>query len=83
MPDSVEINGRSSSINEFDLSNVDASHIVPATPIARVHKDHPLDVVLGEVNSPIHTRRQFKKADDIQKGFFIQTLRQRNSHTDL
>ncbi|GKD72097.1 hypothetical protein Tco_1330379, partial [Tanacetum coccineum] len=35
---------------EVDLGNITNSYIVPTTPNSRIHKDHPIDNVTGEVH---------------------------------
>ncbi|GKF46927.1 hypothetical protein Tco_0136729, partial [Tanacetum coccineum] len=42
---------------EVDLRNITNSYIVPNTPNTRIHKDHPIDNVIGEVHSTVQTRR--------------------------
>ncbi|GJX87290.1 putative ribonuclease H-like domain-containing protein [Tanacetum coccineum] len=42
---------------EVDLGNITNSYIVPTTPNTRIHKDHPIDNVIGEVQSTVQTRR--------------------------
>ncbi|GJZ91829.1 putative ribonuclease H-like domain-containing protein [Tanacetum coccineum] len=42
---------------EIDLGNLSPSYAVPTTPHTRVHKDHPIDHVIGDVQSSIQTRR--------------------------
>ncbi|GJU75950.1 putative ribonuclease H-like domain-containing protein [Tanacetum coccineum] len=37
---------------EVDLGNITNSYIVPTTPNTRIHKDHPIDNVIGEVLKP-------------------------------
>ncbi|GKA65786.1 putative ribonuclease H-like domain-containing protein, partial [Tanacetum coccineum] len=34
---------------EVDLGNITNSYIVPTTPNTRIHKDHPIDNVIGEI----------------------------------
>ncbi|GJW42138.1 putative ribonuclease H-like domain-containing protein [Tanacetum coccineum] len=34
---------------EVDLGNITNSYIVPTTPNIRIHKDHPIDNVIGEI----------------------------------
>ncbi|GJU19484.1 putative ribonuclease H-like domain-containing protein [Tanacetum coccineum] len=34
---------------EVDLGNISNSYIVPTTPNTRIHKDHPIDNVIGDV----------------------------------
>ncbi|GKG47005.1 hypothetical protein Tco_0504202, partial [Tanacetum coccineum] len=45
---------------KVDLGNITNSYIVPITPNTRIHKDHPIDNVIGEVKSTVHTRRMSK-----------------------
>ncbi|GKF95116.1 hypothetical protein Tco_0287851, partial [Tanacetum coccineum] len=35
--------------SELDLSNIATIYLVPATPNTRIHKDHSLDHMLGDV----------------------------------
>ncbi|GJV69776.1 retrovirus-related pol polyprotein from transposon TNT 1-94 [Tanacetum coccineum] len=45
---------------EVDLGNILNSYTVPTTPNTRIHKDHPITNVIGDVNSSIQTRRMTK-----------------------
>ncbi|GJV94988.1 ribonuclease H-like domain-containing protein [Tanacetum coccineum] len=45
---------------KVDLGNITNSYIVPTTPNTRIHKDHPIDNVIGEVKSTVQTRRMSK-----------------------
>ncbi|GJT55104.1 hypothetical protein Tco_0990158 [Tanacetum coccineum] len=45
---------------EVDLGNITNSYIVPPTPNTRIHKDHPITNVIGDVKSSIQTRRMTK-----------------------
>ncbi|GJY67867.1 hypothetical protein Tco_0470849 [Tanacetum coccineum] len=38
---------------KFDLGNITNSYIVPTTPNTRIHKDHPIDNMIGKVQSTI------------------------------
>ncbi|GJS84882.1 uncharacterized mitochondrial protein-like protein [Tanacetum coccineum] len=38
---------------EVNLGNITNSYIVPTTPNTRIHKDHPIDNVIGEIQSII------------------------------
>ncbi|GKE44563.1 hypothetical protein Tco_1471847 [Tanacetum coccineum] len=42
---------------EVKLGNISPSYAVPTTPHTRVHKDHPIDHVIGDVQSSVQTRR--------------------------
>ncbi|GJV20882.1 putative ribonuclease H-like domain-containing protein [Tanacetum coccineum] len=41
---------------EVDLGNITNSYIIPTTPNTRIHKDHPIDNVIGEVQSTVQTK---------------------------
>ncbi|GKD41068.1 hypothetical protein Tco_1261275, partial [Tanacetum coccineum] len=49
---------------EVDLGNITNSYIVPTTPNTRIHKDHPIDNVIGEVQSTIQTRKKLKPTSE-------------------
>ncbi|GJS25976.1 putative ribonuclease H-like domain-containing protein [Tanacetum coccineum] len=42
---------------ELDMSNITNTYLVPTTPNTRIHKDHSLDHVNGNVQSSVQTRR--------------------------
>ncbi|GKA60798.1 putative ribonuclease H-like domain-containing protein [Tanacetum coccineum] len=42
---------------EVDLGNILNSYTVPTTPNTRIHKDHPITNMIGDVKSFIQTRR--------------------------
>ncbi|GJW96517.1 putative ribonuclease H-like domain-containing protein [Tanacetum coccineum] len=54
---------------KVDLGNITNSCIVPNTPNTRIHKDHPIDNVIGEVQSAVQTRRMSKPTSE--KGFLL------------
>ncbi|GKF91232.1 hypothetical protein Tco_0274933, partial [Tanacetum coccineum] len=41
----------------IDLGNLSPSYVVSSTPHTRIHKDHPIDHVIGDVQSSVQTRR--------------------------
>ncbi|GJZ75524.1 putative ribonuclease H-like domain-containing protein [Tanacetum coccineum] len=45
---------------EVDMSNITTTYPVPSTPNIRIHKDHSLDHVIGDVQSGVQTRRMTK-----------------------
>ncbi|GJT23365.1 putative reverse transcriptase domain-containing protein [Tanacetum coccineum] len=45
---------------EVDLGNITNSYTVPTTPNTRIHKDHPIENVIGDVKSIVQTRRMTK-----------------------
>ncbi|GKE97867.1 hypothetical protein Tco_0021218, partial [Tanacetum coccineum] len=49
---------------EVDLGNIMNSYIVQTTPNTRIHKDHPIDNVIGEVKSTVQTRRMTKPTSE-------------------
>ncbi|GKD95925.1 putative ribonuclease H-like domain-containing protein, partial [Tanacetum coccineum] len=52
---------------EVDLGNITNSYTVPTTPNIRIHKDHPVKNVIGDVKSSIQTRRMTKST--FEQGF--------------
>ncbi|GJR09014.1 putative ribonuclease H-like domain-containing protein [Tanacetum coccineum] len=40
---------------ELDMSNIFATYLVPSTPNTRIHKDHSLENVIGDVQSGVKT----------------------------
>ncbi|GJU92124.1 uncharacterized mitochondrial protein-like protein [Tanacetum coccineum] len=50
--------------SEVDLGNITNSYIVPNTLNTRIHKDHPIDNVIGEVQSTVQTRRMLKPTSE-------------------
>ncbi|GJZ37322.1 putative ribonuclease H-like domain-containing protein [Tanacetum coccineum] len=52
---------------EIVLGNIPQSYEVPTTPHTRIHKDHPFEHVIGDVQSSIQTRRM--KTSYSEKGF--------------
>ncbi|GKD38873.1 ribonuclease H-like domain-containing protein, partial [Tanacetum coccineum] len=45
---------------EVDMSNITTIYPIPSTPNTRIHKDHSLDHVIGDVQSSVLTRRMIK-----------------------
>ncbi|GJR04573.1 putative ribonuclease H-like domain-containing protein [Tanacetum coccineum] len=41
----------------IELGNIPQSYAVPTTPHTRIHKDHPIDHVIDDVQSSVQTRR--------------------------
>ncbi|GKF22894.1 hypothetical protein Tco_0075216, partial [Tanacetum coccineum] len=42
---------------EVELGNIPNSYDVPTTPHTRIHKDHPSENVIGDIQSSVQTRR--------------------------
>ncbi|GJV51362.1 putative ribonuclease H-like domain-containing protein [Tanacetum coccineum] len=57
---------------EVDLGNILHSYTVPTTPNTRIHKDHPIKNVIGDVKSSVQTRRMTKPTS--QQGLNPQAL---------
>ncbi|GJT16266.1 putative ribonuclease H-like domain-containing protein [Tanacetum coccineum] len=49
---------------EVDLGNITNSYTVPTTPNTRIHKDHPIKNVIGDVKSSIQIRRMTKSTSE-------------------
>ncbi|GJY77871.1 putative ribonuclease H-like domain-containing protein [Tanacetum coccineum] len=49
---------------EVDMSNITTTYPVPSTPNTRIHKDHSLDHVIGDVQSGVLTRRMTKTTNE-------------------
>ncbi|GJV87254.1 retrovirus-related pol polyprotein from transposon TNT 1-94 [Tanacetum coccineum] len=49
---------------KIDLGNITNSYTVPTTPNTRIHKDHPIENVIGDVNSSVQTRRMTKPTSE-------------------
>ncbi|GKC68978.1 putative ribonuclease H-like domain-containing protein, partial [Tanacetum coccineum] len=49
---------------EMDMSNLTASYQVPTTPNTRIHKDHSLDHVIGDIQSGEELKRIAKALSD-------------------
>ncbi|GKG37112.1 hypothetical protein Tco_0447285, partial [Tanacetum coccineum] len=66
---------------EIELGNIPQSYAVPTTPhITRIHKDHPIKHVIGDVQSYVQTRRM--KTSYSEQGF-LSAIYEGKSHQDL
>ncbi|GJU89115.1 hypothetical protein Tco_1301538 [Tanacetum coccineum] len=65
---------------EIELGNIPQSYEVPTTPHIRIHKDHPIEHVIGDVQSSVQTRRM--KTSYSEKGF-LSAIYEGKSHQDL
>ncbi|GJS55897.1 putative ribonuclease H-like domain-containing protein [Tanacetum coccineum] len=65
---------------EMDMSNLNASYQVPTTPNTRIHKDHSLDHVIGDIQSGVQTRGMTKTANE--QGF-LSAIYEGKTHEDL
>ncbi|GJY22594.1 putative ribonuclease H-like domain-containing protein [Tanacetum coccineum] len=64
---------------EFDLGNITNSYTVPTTPNIRIHKDHPIENVIGDVKTSIQTRRMTKPTSE--QGFLSAVYEQKTHDT--
>ncbi|GKF91937.1 hypothetical protein Tco_0275638, partial [Tanacetum coccineum] len=65
---------------EVDLGNILSSYIVPTTPNTRIHKDHPIQNVIGDVKSSVQTRRM---SNPTSAQGFIGAVYKGKTHEDL
>ncbi|GKG02134.1 hypothetical protein Tco_0306839, partial [Tanacetum coccineum] len=65
---------------EVDMSNITTIYPVPSTPNTRVHKDHSLDYVIGDLQSGVQTRRIIKT---INEQGFISAVYEGKTYKDL
>ncbi|GJR67084.1 putative ribonuclease H-like domain-containing protein [Tanacetum coccineum] len=49
---------------EADLNNLETTMNVSPIPITRIHKDHPKDHIIGDINSATQTRRMTKISEE-------------------
>ncbi|GJZ02134.1 putative ribonuclease H-like domain-containing protein [Tanacetum coccineum] len=65
---------------EMDMSNITTIYLVSSTLNTRIHKDHSLDHVIGDVQSGVQTRRMKKTTNE--QGF-ISVVYEGKTHEDL
>ncbi|GJR26604.1 putative ribonuclease H-like domain-containing protein [Tanacetum coccineum] len=65
---------------KVDMSNITTTYPVPSTLNIRIHKDHSLDYVIGDVQSGVLTRRMTKTTN---KQGFISAVNEGKTHEDL
>ncbi|GJS38326.1 putative ribonuclease H-like domain-containing protein [Tanacetum coccineum] len=65
---------------EADMNNLDTTIQVSPNRTTRIHKDHPLDQVIGYLQSATQTRRMSK---NLEEHGFVSTIQQRTNHKDL
>nr|GEV40597.1 putative ribonuclease H-like domain-containing protein [Tanacetum cinerariifolium] len=67
-----------------DANNLESSLNVSSTITKRIHNIYPTSQVLGDINSPVQTRSQFKQKGSSESAFisYIHDQR-RNNHTDF
>ncbi|GJV37128.1 putative ribonuclease H-like domain-containing protein [Tanacetum coccineum] len=67
-------------VAEMDMSNLTTSYQVPITPNTRIHKDHSLDHVIGDIQSSVQTRGMIKNTNEHG---FISAVYEWKIHEDL
>ncbi|GJX15604.1 putative ribonuclease H-like domain-containing protein [Tanacetum coccineum] len=74
--------GRSATLEatHANMSNLTTSYQVPTTPNTRIHKDHSLDHVIGDIKSGVHTKGMTK---NINEHGFISAIYEGKTHEDL
>ncbi|GJY98178.1 putative reverse transcriptase, RNA-dependent DNA polymerase [Tanacetum coccineum] len=65
---------------EADMNNLDAFMPVSPIPTTRVHKDHPVEQIIGDLNSTPQTRRMTKNLNEHGLFSYVQ---QRTNHKDF
>ncbi|GKC60444.1 putative ribonuclease H-like domain-containing protein [Tanacetum coccineum] len=63
-----------------DMNNLDTTIKVSPIPTTRIHKDHPLDQVIRDLQSATQTRKMSK---NLEEHGFVSTIQQRTNHKDL
>nr|GEX05891.1 hypothetical protein [Tanacetum cinerariifolium] len=63
-----------------DMNNLDTTIQVSPTLTIRIHKDHPLDQVMGDFHLATKTRNISK---NLEEHGFVSTIQQRTNHKDL
>ncbi|GJT13165.1 putative ribonuclease H-like domain-containing protein [Tanacetum coccineum] len=63
-----------------DMNNLDTTIQVSPILTTRIHKDHPLDQVIGDLQSATQTRKMLK---NLKEHGFVSTIQQRTNHKDL
>ncbi|GJR26153.1 putative ribonuclease H-like domain-containing protein [Tanacetum coccineum] len=65
---------------EADMNNLDAFMPVSPIPTTRIHKDHPIDQIIGDLNSAPQTRRMTK---NLKEHGLFSLVQQRTNHKDF
>ncbi|GKE68537.1 putative ribonuclease H-like domain-containing protein [Tanacetum coccineum] len=65
---------------EADINNLDTTIQVSPIPTIRIHKYHPLDQVIRDLQSATQTRKMLK---NLKEHGFVSTIQQRKNHKDL
>ncbi|GKC18637.1 putative ribonuclease H-like domain-containing protein, partial [Tanacetum coccineum] len=68
-------------ISGANMNNLDTYFQASLVPTTRIHKDHLIKQVIGDLNSTPQTRRTTRNFE--QHGFLSTTLEQRRNHKDI
>ncbi|GJZ25942.1 putative ribonuclease H-like domain-containing protein [Tanacetum coccineum] len=60
---------------EVDMNNLDAFMLVSPIPTTRIHKDHPVEQIIGDLNSAPQTRRMTKNLKEHEPKKVIHALK--------
>nr|GEV07119.1 hypothetical protein [Tanacetum cinerariifolium] len=63
-----------------DMNNLDTTIQVSPTSTTRIHKDHPLNQVIGDLQLATQTRNMTKNLEEHE---FVSTIQQRTNYKDL
>nr|GEW23211.1 hypothetical protein [Tanacetum cinerariifolium] len=63
-----------------DMNNMDTTIQVSLIPTTKIHKDHPLDQVIGDLHSTTQTRQMSK---NLEKHRFVSTIQQSDADEDI
>ncbi|GKG11060.1 hypothetical protein Tco_0342460, partial [Tanacetum coccineum] len=66
---------------EADLNNLETTMNVNLIPITRIHKDHPKDQIIRDINSATQTRKMTKISEEHAMVSYIKKQR-RTNHKD-
>ncbi|GJV74827.1 putative ribonuclease H-like domain-containing protein [Tanacetum coccineum] len=64
-----------------NMNNLDTYFQVSPVPTIRIHKDHPIEQIIRDLNSAPQTRRMTRNLEE--HGFLSTTLEQRRKHNDI
>ncbi|GKC31019.1 putative ribonuclease H-like domain-containing protein [Tanacetum coccineum] len=67
--------------DETDISNITTTYPVPSVSTTRIHKDHPLEQVIGDLNLALLTRRMSQQ--NLEELGLFGSIQQRTNHEDL
>ncbi|GJU07814.1 putative ribonuclease H-like domain-containing protein [Tanacetum coccineum] len=65
---------------EADMNNLETTIKVSPNPTTRIHKDHHLDQVIGDLQSATQIKRMSK---NLEEHGFVSTIQQRTNYKDL